>query len=1454
MAKAFPSMLPETLKQLSVKVSQYFLDFLESDFKRQQAPRRRVILQTESGFKAGMSLAPYPTLQGAIWQQLGKSWDMAGLTLAPRLFTRTLSQPLRLILREQTAALTEESVAAVVNAVVLQAQKSLPNAVSHPEEWVAVIRQELAESIGTNIVRPMLSFLDAAVKTQAYSSVDSIFAAESDLVATLADALDSALPEVLSRYAVSRDVSEIRATAKALLNLDAAKATLGNFFEAFAASDAFLEFRDLETYVTTAEGLELYVYIGTIKYGSATYPLFYLPIESLRDERSGTYRLQFKNQLYANKRAIDFILQELGERQQRQWLSPIPERITYLSGNRSISDAIEPLMIAITRAFTFLDNIRLSTGPISQLVDTNVTISNALYFCAFEKSDEALLNDYEEMIAQVRTSQAGVVDLFQSIIEGVITTNPTSIGPAIQKEWDAIPLDQRAVPDMPIPLNEEQQKVLQAVRHAEGRFVVVEGPPGTGKSHTIVAIAADCAFRKKSCLILSDKPEALEVVHGKLSAAMNEARGSEEFPNPLLRLGTEHANFRRLTSSHAMTQVEAHVKAANANLQHLQDDRNQRRDRLRGQIQSVVETLGSLKTTDIARLEHLSQEIDALCGAPLSAALEQVYEESRTLGFVLSARNLSHVESFLVKQFSERPVRSRLELSNRLHTYGFASEISSQFSREVLDTCPSLTTQQVDELAGVTRQVADLRMPLFGWLFRKRQLRESSARCQEISTFRRELTFPSDIGLLSRIVDAGRNLKALIARSGNPDINFTSVYAALAKTSFPIHGLDDLTRFAKLLSKTSDHPALRSLLNAKDAADQARLWILSAEYVAQLHAVGGTFEKAPQLHYVARKTDVERLNTALMNSEVDSRLVSFMETSRTDAKVLAKLIKNRQKFPEEKFESVKNAFPVMIASIREFGEFMPLKNGLVDVLVIDEASQVSVAQAFPALLRAKKVVVMGDSKQFSNTKSSNASIALNQKYRGELEAYFRREVSTQADMLERLSYFDVKRSVLEFCTLCANYSIMLRKHFRSYRELINYSSATFYRGQLQAIKLRTMPLSECIEFAELDVEEEPFARNTNSREADYIIDRCLELLDEESPPTVGVITPFREQQSLLSRMFANHARANDFRRCLKIKVMTFDSCQGEERNIVFYSMVATRSHDLLNYVFPVALGDAEELVGEKLKMQRLNVGFSRAQEMVWFVLSKPLSEFTGSIGQAMRHFQRVLVTPTATAAQTDPLSPMEKKVLDWIYATQFYQTRVESIEVIPQFPLGEYLKQLDPSYKHPAWRVDFLVSVEVPSGVVYVVIEYDGFEYHFKKGVEIDVGNHDRFLNEGDVERQLTLESYGYRFLRLNRFNLGRDPISTLSERLERLLAAEVPTQATGAIRSIAEQANALVDKTARKCERCGAIKPLAEFFDKSLGGGNGGTGRICLQCKELERTSKTRSFGTRRRRWRRRY
>ena len=210
-----------------------------------------------------------------------------------------------------------------------------------------------------------------------------------------------------------------------------------------------------------------------------------------------------------------------------------------------------------------------------------------------------------------------------------------------------------------------------------------------------------------------------------------------------------------------------------------------------------------------------------------------------------------------------------------------------------------------------------------------------------------------------------------------------------------------------------------------------------------------------------------------------------------------------------------------------------------------------------------------------------------------------------------------------------------------------------------------------------------------------------------------------------------------------------------------------------------------------------------------------------------------LTTIRSTKDQTDPLSPMEREVHDWIYATEFYQNHAERIEVLPQFPLGDYLKQLDSTYSHPAWKVDFLLTISTEKGNLHIVLEYDGFEFHFKKGVDIDVGNHERYLNESDIERQLTLESYGYRFIRLNRFNIGRDPVASLSERLKRLVESYSEEIRNDALSRAQTDAAALLGKKSKVCQKCKSIKPLEEFFDPMLRDGRGYYGRNCLVCKD---------------------
>ena len=117
-------------------------------------------------------------------------------------------------------------------------------------------------------------------------------------------------------------------------------------------------------------------------------------------------------------------------------------------------------------------------------------------------------------------------------------------------------MPQRLVFDSPLPLVEEQRKILSAIKHSKSRFIAVEGPPGTGKSHTITAVAFDLILAGKNLLILSDKKEALDVVEDKLNQVLTKVRPSEDFPNPILRLGMGASNYSQLLRKGAIARLQ----------------------------------------------------------------------------------------------------------------------------------------------------------------------------------------------------------------------------------------------------------------------------------------------------------------------------------------------------------------------------------------------------------------------------------------------------------------------------------------------------------------------------------------------------------------------------------------------------------------------------------------------------------------------------------------------------------------------------------------------------------------------------------------------------------------------------------------------------------------------------------------------------------------------------------
>jgi very-short-patch-repair endonuclease len=155
---------------------------------------------------------------------------------------------------------------------------------------------------------------------------------------------------------------------------------------------------------------------------------------------------------------------------------------------------------------------------------------------------------------------------------------------------------------------------------------------------------------------------------------------------------------------------------------------------------------------------------------------------------------------------------------------------------------------------------------------------------------------------------------------------------------------------------------------------------------------------------------------------------------------------------------------------------------------------------------------------------------------------------------------------------------------------------------------------------------------------------------------------------------------------------------------------------------------------------------------------------------------------------------------------------------------------LDPTYQHPNYKVDFLIKIRGADKSISIIIEYDGFKEHFTELDEVDASNYGIYMKPQDVERQKVLESYGYRFLRLNRFNLGKDPVQTLNERLSRMANEALQAAKPHAlVEKVKEQTNGLANGDMRQCSVCDEVKSIDEFRDMKLARGYG---RKCQSCK----------------------
>jgi hypothetical protein len=127
----------------------------------------------------------------------------------------------------------------------------------------------------------------------------------------------------------------------------------------------------------------------------------------------------------------------------------------------------------------------------------------------FPQSSSDLLQDYDELLARLDpTSSASL----ESSLNAACDILPASHRPAFTAPAHV------AEPDQPVIYSDPSQRA--AVRNSRAhRLLVVDGPPGTGKSQTIVNLVADTLARGGKIAVVCEKRVALDVVKQRLDTA-----------------------------------------------------------------------------------------------------------------------------------------------------------------------------------------------------------------------------------------------------------------------------------------------------------------------------------------------------------------------------------------------------------------------------------------------------------------------------------------------------------------------------------------------------------------------------------------------------------------------------------------------------------------------------------------------------------------------------------------------------------------------------------------------------------------------------------------------------------------------------------------------------------------------------------------------------------------------
>jgi very-short-patch-repair endonuclease len=471
-----------------------------------------------------------------------------------------------------------------------------------------------------------------------------------------------------------------------------------------------------------------------------------------------------------------------------------------------------------------------------------------------------------------------------------------------------------------------------------------------------------------------------------------------------------------------------------------------------------------------------------------------------------------------------------------------------------------------------------------------------------------------------------------------------------------------------------------------------------------------------------RAADQQHLRTtvARVRRAVAERIVAALDAFPDQAEIVQReAAKKTRHLP---FRDLFGAAPDVLTAVKPcwamsplvVSQLLPTRRDLFDVVIFDEASQITPADAMPAIVRGAQLVVTGDDRQLPPTAFFSTSVDA---------------LDSPDDPEPELALTTGFESILDALSpLVGTRLRMLRWHYRSRDErLIAFSNVHFYDGALT-----TFPgaLAGDVIHHEL-VAADPAAvvdEDSASAEVRRVVDLILDHARTRPNETLGVIAMGIKhadrvdallRRTLQERNDADLAAFFGDERDEPFFVKNLERVQGDERDAIILTVGYGKSADgRLPYRFGPLLTEGGE--------RRLNVAVTRAKRRLTLVSSFSALDMdpdrsTRPGVQLLRAYLEFAATggndlgPAASAVP--PLNPFEISVRDRLVTA--------GIPLTAQFGVSGY-------------RIDFAAMHPDQPGRPVLAIECDGASYHSQPTARVR-----------DRLRQEHLERLGWTFHRV---------------------------------------------------------------------------------------------------------